>query len=152
LGVQRNRNEARARRRAEDRALTGHLENHARASYPCESKAEDTSAMVKGIGPLFGVEIDGERKNLFGSLASAKELQAAVVAQGGKAVIFAHSDAEIKGRDAAAAEDWFFDLAMQYYIAARVSAVLVGLMPVCGNSSRNRDVFKGWPRPKIFYA
>jgi hypothetical protein len=89
--------------------------------------------MAKGIGPLFGVEIDGERKNLFGSLATAKELQAAVVAQGGKAVIFEHSDAEIKARDAEAAEDWFFDLAMQYYIAARVSAVLVGLMPVCGN-------------------
>src|SRR5216683_7273147 len=90
-------------------------------------------AAAKEIEPLFGVEVDGERKNLFGSLASAKELEAAVVAVGGKAVIFQHSAAEIKARDAAAAKDWFFDLGMQYYIAARLSAVLVGLMPVCGN-------------------
>jgi hypothetical protein len=53
-------------------------------------------AKAKVIGPLFGVEIDGERKNLFGSLASAEELATAVVAQGGKAVIFEHSEAEIK--------------------------------------------------------
>jgi hypothetical protein len=34
---------------------------------------------------------------------------------------------------AAAAEDRFFDLGMQYYIAARLSVVLAGLVPVCGN-------------------
>lgn len=34
--------------------------------------------MATGIGPLFGVEINGDRKNLFGSLESAKQLQAAV--------------------------------------------------------------------------
>jgi hypothetical protein len=89
--------------------------------------------MAKGIGPLFGVEIDGQRKNLFATLPAAKELAAAVVAHGGRAVIFGQSDAEITARDAAASEDWFLDLVMQYYIAARVSAVLVGLMPVCGN-------------------
>jgi len=90
-------------------------------------------AKAKGRGPLFGVEVDGERKNLFGNFASAKALETAVVAQGGKAVIFQHSDAEIKARDAAAAEEQFFDLGMQYYIAARSSAVLTKLMPVCGN-------------------
>jgi hypothetical protein len=38
--------------------------------------------MVKGIGPLFGLEVDGERKNLFGTLAKAKELETALVAEG----------------------------------------------------------------------
>src|ERR1700693_1186113 len=88
---------------------------------------------AKEIRRVFGVEVDGERKNLFGSLAQAKELETAVVAHGGKAVIFEHSDAEIKAREAAAVEDWFFDLGIQYYIAARLSVVLAGLVPVCGN-------------------
>lgn len=48
-------------------------------------------------------------------------------------MIFEHSNAEIKGYLAAKAADQFFDLGMQYYIAARLSAVLTGLMPVCGN-------------------
>jgi hypothetical protein len=90
-------------------------------------------AKAKEIGRLFGVEIDGDRKNLFGSAANAKELEAVAIAQGHKAVIFEHSDAEIGAYLAEAAEDRFFDLGMQYYIAARLSAVLVGLMPVCGN-------------------
>jgi hypothetical protein len=90
-------------------------------------------AKAKGRGSLFGVEVDGERKNLFDTLAKAKELETAFVAQGCKAVIFQHSDAEIKARDAAEAEDLFFDLGMQYYMAARSAAVLTKLMPVCGN-------------------
>ena len=65
--------------------------------------------MVKGRGPLFGIEIDGERKN-FLNRADAEQIQAAVVAQGGKAVIFEHSEAEIISREAPAAEGLFFDL------------------------------------------
>jgi hypothetical protein len=87
--------------------------------------------MVKGIGPLFGLEVDGERKNLFGTLAKAKELETALVAEGCKVVLFEHSDAEIKARDAAAANEEFMKLGVQYYVAARQSA-WSGLW-VCGN-------------------
>jgi hypothetical protein len=87
--------------------------------------------MVKGIGPLFGLEVDGERKNLFGTLAKAKELEIFFVAQGCKVAIFEHSDAEIKARDAVAAEEQFMKLGVQYYVAARQSA-WSGLW-VCGN-------------------
>jgi hypothetical protein len=61
----------------------------------CEKQTESKPAMVKGIRPLFGVEVDGERRNSFCSLAKAKELETALVAQGCKVVIFPHSDAEI---------------------------------------------------------
>lgn len=44
--------------------------------------------MAKGIGPLFGLEVDEERKNLFGTVAKAKELGTAFVAEGCKVVIF----------------------------------------------------------------
>jgi hypothetical protein len=81
------------------------------------------------IGPLFGVEINGERKNLFGSLDSAKELQAAVVAEGGKAVIFQHSEAEVESRTREAASGEFLKLGVQYYAAARA----IRLLPVTGN-------------------
>jgi hypothetical protein len=87
--------------------------------------------MVKGIGPLFGLEVDGERKNLFGTLAKAKELETAFAAEGCKVVIFEHSDAEIKARDAAAAKEEFMKLGVQYYVTARQSA-WSGLW-VCGN-------------------
>jgi hypothetical protein len=83
--------------------------------------------------PLYGVTVNGERKNLFVDLAKARKIKAAVVGQGGKAAIFKHSAEEIQVRDAKEAEDQFFDLGMQYYIAARSSAVQIGLMPVCGN-------------------
>jgi hypothetical protein len=89
------------------------------------------SEMTSGIGPLFGVEINGERKNLFGSLATAKELQAAVVAEGGKAVIFEHSEAEIEAMTREAADREFMKRGVQYYVAARFSA-WAGLW-VCGN-------------------
>jgi hypothetical protein len=78
--------------------------------------------MAKGIGPLFGLEVDGERKNLFGTLAKAKERETAFVAEGCKVVIFEHSDAEIKARDAAAANEEFMKLGVQYYVTARQSA------------------------------
>ena len=87
--------------------------------------------MPKGIGPLFGLEVDGERKNLFGTLAKAKELETAFVAEGCKVVIFEHSEAEIKARDAAAANEEFMKLGVQYYATARQSA-WSGLW-VCGN-------------------
>jgi hypothetical protein len=87
--------------------------------------------MVKGIGPLFGLEVDGERKNLFGTLAKAKELETAFAVEGCKVVIFEHSDAEIKARDAAAAKEEFMKLGVQYYVTARQSA-WSGLW-VCGN-------------------
>jgi hypothetical protein len=75
--------------------------------------------MANRISRLFGVEINGERKNLFGSLDSAKELQAAVVAEGGKAVIFEHSEAEIEARTREAASGELMRLGVQYYVAAR---------------------------------
>src|SRR5689334_128947 len=88
--------------------------------------------MAKGTRPLFGVEIDGERKNLFGSAANAKALKAAAIAEGHKAVIFAHSEAEKKAHRAKAADEEFMKLGVQYYVAAR-SAVMAQLLPVCGN-------------------
>jgi hypothetical protein len=88
--------------------------------------------MSSGIGPLFGVEINGERKNLFGSLDSARELQAAVVAEGGTAVIFKHSEAEIEARTREAASREFMRLGVQYYVAARAGA-WAGLLPITGN-------------------
>jgi hypothetical protein len=87
--------------------------------------------MTRGIGPLFGVEINGERKKLFSSLTSAKELQAAVVAEGGKAAIFEHSEAEIEAKMREAADHEFMKRGVQYYVAARFSA-WAGLW-VCGN-------------------
>jgi hypothetical protein len=90
-------------------------------------------AKAKGRGPRFGLVVDGDRKNLFSTLPKAKEVETVFVAQGCKVVIFEHSDAEIKAKDAADAEDVFFDLGIQYYMAARSSAVLTKLMPVCGN-------------------
>jgi hypothetical protein len=101
---------------------------------------------------LYGVTVNGERKNLFVELDKAREIKAAVVGQGGKAATFKHSAEEIRIRDAKEAEDQFFDLGMKYYIAARSSAVQIGLMPVCGNllSSRCRDVFEDRPVPKLF--
>lgn len=87
--------------------------------------------MAKGIGPLFGLEVNGERKNLFGTLAKTKEIETAFVAKGCKVVIFEHSDAEIKARDAAAANEEFMKLGVQYYVTARQSA-WSGLW-VCGN-------------------
>ena len=87
--------------------------------------------MATGIGPLFGVEIDGERKNLFGSLEIAKQLRAAVAAEGGTAVIFQHSDSEVEGRMRERASHEFMTRGVQYYVAARYSA-WSGLW-VCGN-------------------
>jgi hypothetical protein len=75
----------------------------------------------KEIGPLFGVKIDGDRKNFVGSAANAKELEAAAIAGGHKAVIFKHSDAEMKSYRATKAKDEFLHLGMQYYIVARLS-------------------------------
>jgi hypothetical protein len=82
---------------------------------------------------LFGVEINGERKPLFSSRGDAKKIAAAVVANGGTARVFEHYDIEIRARNAEAAETRFFNLGMQYYIAARLSVVLAQLAPVCGN-------------------
>ena len=63
--------------------------------YPARWNAR-TVAIARAKGPLFDVEIDGDRKNLFSSRAAAKQLQAAVVAQDGKALVFEHSEAESK--------------------------------------------------------
>jgi len=84
---------------------------------------------MSGIGLLFGVEIDGERKDLFGSLDSAKQLQATVIAEGGTAVIF---EAEIEARTREVASRELMRLGVQYYAAARWSA-WAALLPVSGN-------------------
>src|SRR6516225_5948079 len=92
----------------------------------------DTSVMSSGIGPLFGVEINGERKNFFASFATAKEIQAQVVAEGSTAEIFEHSVAEIEAKTREDASREFMKLGVQYYVAAR-SAAWAGLLPVTGN-------------------
>jgi hypothetical protein len=87
--------------------------------------------MANRIGPLFGVEINGERKNLFASLDDAKAyLQAAVVDnEGGNGVIFEQSETEIEARTREKASGEFMKLGVQYYAAARA----IQLLPVTGN-------------------
>jgi hypothetical protein len=54
------------------------------------------------------------------------------MAEGGKAVVFEHSKAEIQAMMQEAADREFMKLGVQYYVAAR-SAVMARLLPVCGN-------------------
>jgi hypothetical protein len=87
---------------------------------------------MKPADRLFGIEINGERKDLFGSRASAEELLAAVAAEGGTAFIFEHSAVEVEARTREAADHELMRLGFQYYVAAR-AATWAGLLPVCGN-------------------
>ena len=121
-----------SQRRACRRRGSSHLRSGPGDPRPYLASIWKGSLMVSGTRRLFGVEINGELKDLFGSRASAEELQAAVVAHGGTAVIFEHTAAEVEARTREAADHELMGLGVQYYVAARAAA-WAGLLPVCGN-------------------
>ena len=69
---------------------------------------------------MFGIEVDGKRKNLpFGCQAEAKQLATNLVAQGRTVKIFKYTDAEVEALIAEAASGKFMELGVQYYDGRR---------------------------------